>query len=185
MERLSCYSLYVLNDPLKSLLYKLAALKNHSPCHQCVTASLSYLTLQDFTHVHEALEQSCMKAEGSWGHMALSALHLLHFYLEDSKKTPVVKANTCNWTYQVPSSCAFLLGKNKKRKEIKAFISFQKSNPHHIYSRKESVRGVTRRGKSHHFPAIVKLCLAKTSVAFTEKMAVNTTQQHLLCESDP
>lgn len=93
MERSSWYSLDLLNDPLKSLLYKLAVLKNQSPCHHCVTASLSYLTFQDFIHAHEALEQSWMKAEGSWGHMAFPELH---FYLEDTKKIPVVKKPTCN-----------------------------------------------------------------------------------------
>lgn len=85
MQRSSCYSL--LSDPLNSLLYKLAVLKNQSPCYHCVTAFLSSLTFQDFIHVHEALEQCWMKE----GHMAFSTLHLLHFYVEDTKKIPVVK----------------------------------------------------------------------------------------------
>lgn len=161
-------------------------LRNQSPCYHCVTAFLSCLTCLDFIHVHGALQQPWMKAEGSCGHVAFPTLHLLYFYLEDTKKIPVVKK-----TPLVTEHIKCLLpmhsfrGKNKETKEIKAFISFQKSNPHHIYCKRESVRGVTERGKSHHFPAVVELCLAKTSVAFTQKMAVNTAQQHLLCDSNP
>lgn len=94
MERWSWYSL--LSDPLKLLLCKLAVLKDQSPGYHCVTAFLSCLTFQDFIHDHEALEQSWMKAEGSCGHMPFSTLHLLNFYLEDTKKIPVVKDPTCN-----------------------------------------------------------------------------------------